>query len=1012
MDDPEVGSYALTVTVDDGTNPPQAATVTIDITPVNDAPVVDQGIADQSVDEDTMWSFAVPAAAFADVDGDALTLTATLADGSALPAWLSFDGTRFTGTPPQDFNGDIALRVVASDGTDTGETTFTLTVNPVNDAPVVDQGIADQSVDEDTMWSFAVPAAAFADVDGDALTLTATLADGSALPAWLSFDGTSFTGTPPQDFNGDIALRVVASDGTDTGETTFTLTVSPVNDAPVASPVDLGAIDEDGSRVITAAELLAGVTDIDGPAATITALSIQSGNGELFPNGDGTWIYTPAADDDTGVTFAYTASDSELSASSTASLDLTPVNDAPVADAQSLATDEDTPIDGTLTATDVDSDGLAFAIVADSAVGGTVTAFDAATGEFTFTPDANFSGAASFQFTATDATDTSDPQTVTIDITPENDAPVVDQGIADQSVDEDTMWSFAVPAAAFADADGDALALTATLADGGALPMWLAFDGTSFTGTPPQDFNGDIALRVVASDGTDTGETTFTLTVNPVNDAPVVDQGIADQAVDEDTAWSFAVPAAAFTDVDGDALTLTATLADGSALPAWLAFDGTGFTGTPPQDFNGDIALRVVASDGTDTGETTFTLTVNPVNDAPVAADGSGSTIEDRLASGFLPAATDPDGDPVTYAAGSVAPEHGRVTIQPSGAYDYAPDDEFNGPDSFSYTVSDGNGGVNEYTFDITVTPVNDAPVGTSKTVTIDEDTDYVFSAADFGFADPFDNPANNFAAVIIGSAPLAGTLELDGATLADGAVVSVADINAGKLVFTPAPDGNGDGYDAFTFRVQDDGGTDNGGTDTSQLRAIHIDVNPLPDDPVAADDVGAGFVTDEETAFTTDSVLANDSDPDGDPLTLAGFDTTGTIGLVTSNGDGTFDYDPNGHFDGLAVGEIATDSFTYTVSDGTGREDTATVNVTINGVNDAPRAIDDSFGSNSDYDAFVVGTGEVYLGVNNGDGTFVTSPLAQDALTRDGAAFGDLNGDGNLDVFVAGAGPGAGVDQ
>ena len=275
-----------------------------------------------------------------------------------------------------------------------------------------------------------------------------------------------------------------------------------------------------------------------------------------------------------------------------------------------------------------------------------------------------------------------------------------------------------------------------------------------------------------------------------MNDAPVVDQGIAGQNVDEDTLWSFAVPAAAFADVDGDALTLTATLADGSALPTWLTFDGSSFTGTPPQDFNGDIELKVTASDGEFSAEQAFTLTVNPV-----------------------------------------------------------------------------------------------------------------------------------------------------------------------------------------------------------------------PDDPVAADDTGTGFTTDEETAFTTDSVLANDSDPDGDPVTLTGFDTTGVIGLVTYNDDDTFSYDPNGQFEHLAEGEDATDTFTYTVSDGTGREDTATVTVTIDGVNDAPRAIDDFFGANSDYDAFVVGTGEVYLGVNDGDGTFVTSPLVQDALTRDGAAFGDLNGDGNLDVFVAGAG-------
>ena len=96
-------------------------------------------------------------------------------------------------------------------------------------------------------------------------------------------------------------------------------------------------------------------------------------------------------------------------------------------------------------------------------------------------------------------------------------------------------------------------------------------------------------------------------------------------------------------------------------------------------------------------------------------------------------------------------------------------------------------------------------------------------------------------------------------------------------------------------------------------------------------------FTTDEDTAFTTGNVLTNDSDPDEDTLTITGVDTTGTLGTVTDNGDGTFDYDPNGAFEFLATGETATDSFTYTIEDGNGETDTATVTITITGVTDAP---------------------------------------------------------------------------
>jgi VCBS repeat-containing protein len=111
----------------------------------------------------------------------------------------------------------------------------------------------------------------------------------------------------------------------------------------------------------------------------------------------------------------------------------------------------------------------------------------------------------------------------------------------------------------------------------------------------------------------------------------------------------------------------------------------------------------------------------------------------------------------------------------------------------------------------------------------------------------------------------------------------------------------------------------------------VTIEIVDYNDPPTAVDDSGTGFRTDRASAFTTASVLGNDSDPEGDPLTVQSFDTTGTLGLVTSNGDGTFDYDPNGQFDYLSEGQSATDTFAYTISDGE-FTDTATVTITVTG--------------------------------------------------------------------------------
>ena len=148
-----------------------------------------------------------------------------------------------------------------------------------------------------------------------ALTGTATLAQYQAALASVTYFNSSD--------NPAISSRTisfVANDGTtDSAPATATVTITPVNDAPVANPVDLGAIAEDsGGYLITAAQLLAGVTDVDGPAASITALTLTSGNGTLIDNGNGTWTYTPAGNDDSAASFSYTASDGTLTASSTA----------------------------------------------------------------------------------------------------------------------------------------------------------------------------------------------------------------------------------------------------------------------------------------------------------------------------------------------------------------------------------------------------------------------------------------------------------------------------------------------------------------------------------------------------------------------------------------------------------------------------------------------------------------------------------------------------------------------
>ncbi|MEI8014006.1 MAG: putative Ig domain-containing protein [Nitrospira sp.] len=215
---------------------------------VNHAPTVANAMVDRTVQEDAPLSLAVPANTFLDEDaGDVLKLSVSLGDGAALPAWLSFDPvTRtFNGTP---FNSDVGTLTIAVNVTDSGSLsvtdTFALAIQNVNDAPTLASPMADQTVPEDTPFSFQAPANTFADEDlmyGDILTYNATLADGSPLPAWLSFNPTSrtFSGVPDDAQVGTLDLRVTA---TDTGNLSisgvFTLTVTNVNEAPtVVAPL-------------------------------------------------------------------------------------------------------------------------------------------------------------------------------------------------------------------------------------------------------------------------------------------------------------------------------------------------------------------------------------------------------------------------------------------------------------------------------------------------------------------------------------------------------------------------------------------------------------------------------------------------------------------------------------------------------------------------------------------------------------------------------------------------------
>jgi Ca2+-binding RTX toxin-like protein len=673
----EVGVINVKVTASDGTGS-VSDTFALTVANTNDAPTVANPIADQSATEDANFSFVIPANSFNDVDkSDSLIYTATLANSAALPSWLTFNAaTRtFSGTPTNSEVGAIDIKVTASDGTVAVNDTFTLTVVNTNDAPTVANAIIDRIATEDTAFSFTLPTNTFKDVDtGTVLSYSATLSTGSPLPAWLQFNAATgtFSGTPTNAEVGMIDIKVTASDSVATVSDTFTLTVSNTNDAPTLT----NAIADQTATEDTAFSFTVPANSFgDVDAGDVLTYSATLSNGVALP----TWLtFDPATR-----TFSGTPTNAEVgaidikvkatdkagaTAEDTFFVTTLNTNDAPtIANAIADQTaSEDIAFSFTVPTNsfgDVDAgDVLTYSATrSDGTPLPTWLTFNTTTRTFSGTPTNAEVGSFDIKVRATDGASAIAEDIFTLTVNNTNDAPTLTNAIADQTATEDTAFSFTVPANSFGDVDaGDVLTYSATLSNGVALPTWLTFDPATrtFSGTPTNAEVGSLNLKIKATDKAGaTAEDTFFVTTLNTNDAPTIANAIADQTTIAATAFSLTVPANTFSDVDGDTLTYSATLASNAALPAWLTFDPMTrtFSGTPTLADVGNLSIRLTAADSTTSVSDLFTLDVI-ANTAPTLTNPiADQTAPEDVAFNFaVPINTFSDadaGDKLTYTA-------------------------------------------------------------------------------------------------------------------------------------------------------------------------------------------------------------------------------------------------------------------------------------------------------------------------------------------------------------------------
>ncbi|OXD52050.1 tandem-95 repeat protein, partial [Vibrio parahaemolyticus] len=734
-----------------------------------------------------------------------------------------------------------------------------LVVNRVNDAPTVENAIADQVLSEDFDAYTIDLNEVFKDSDS---SLEFSVSGNNSIQ--ISIVSGVATITPTADWNGKEAITFTAKDPS--GESvsqTVNFTVTPVADIEA----DKTTVVEDTPTIIK----VLGNDTFEGDDKVVS-LDTNNGpaNGTVSVNPDGSVTYTPNDNYHGTDSFTYIVTSGGVSESTTVSVDVTPVNDAPVAKNDISTTQEDTAvtIDVLSNDTDVDGDKLSIQSATVPEAQGKVEIVD---GKLVFTPAENFNGDAEITYIVTDGQLT-DEAKVTVTVNPVNDAPTIKvdavESITEDAVSTDTV----VATLTVRDTDTPEDQLTISLENNSNGYFVLVGNEVKLTQAGVDAVNNDelnlknLTISASVSDGVNpTASDSDSLVVNRVNDAPTVENAIADQVLSEDfdaytidlvvnrvndapTVENAIADQVLSEDFDAYTIDLNEVFKDSDSS---LEFSVSGnsniqvaivngiATFTPTADWNGSEALTFTATDPS--GESvsqTVNFTVAPVAD--IVADNAKVVEDTPTIINVLGNDTFEGKDKVVSLDAENGPKNGTIIVNNDGTVTYTPDDNYVGKDTFTYIVT--SGGVSESaTVEVNVTPVNDAPVAKDDIATTQEDTAVTIDVL------PNDTDVDG------------DKLSIESASVPkEQGTVEVVD---GKLVFTPAENFNGDSEITYTV-------TDGQLTDEAK---VTVTVNPVNDAPTIKVDAVESIT---EDAVSTDTVVATltvrDTDTSEDQLTVS----------------------------------------------------------------------------------------------------------------------------------------------
>ena len=846
------------------------------VVPLNQAPVLTGAqtpLAGGTEDTAYVVSTASLLEGYSDPEGGALTIGNVSVNRGSITD--NGDGT-WTVTPLANDNGVLTLSYNVIDALGASvAASRAFTLDAVNDAPVLSgtqTPLAAGTVDTAYVLSLANLLEGHSDVDGDALSVSGvTVSLGTVTD---NGDGT-WTVTPPANHTGQLTLSysVVDTHGAAVAAGR-TLNIIPVNHAPVLSgaqtPLAAGA--EDTPYIVSAANLLEGYSDADGDALSVTGLSVSGGT--LTNNGNGTWTVTPAANTSGTLTLSYNVVDiygAAVAASRT--LDISPVNDAPVAGTDAATVLASGPRTITLTAAsllanDSDADGNALQITAvGTAAHGTLTLNTNGTPTnyaddfITYTPAAGYAGADTFSYSLSDGV------------------------VSVLGAVNVTVQAVPVGTTYLNGGNGN------DLLDVSAATTPYQIQGRAGNDTVTGGSGND---KVYGNDGDDIvtgGAGVDTLSGGAGADIYVINKtdlasGSVENILDFNGAGDGAV-------AGGDVLHLS-----GFGAGATLAFirqsgndhiyeirDGA-FTAQLKVAYAGAVLVA---------GDYLFVTPASP-NNAPVLSGSqtplaAGTEDQDYAvtAAMLLDGFSDADGDALAITDLTVS--HGSVTSLGGGAWTLTPDADYAGPVTLSYRVDDGHGGSVAATRTITFDGVNDAPVlsGTQTPMARGvPDTDYAVTTAKLlqGFSD-----ADGDTLSITGISVDHGTL-----TAVDGGYSLTPEAGYSGVVTLSYSVDDGQGGSVAATRTITFGGTNNA--------------------PV----VGSTAVTTRTNDIVSGKLTATDAEGDTVVFSVDAGPAHGTLKLAA---DGTYIYAPD-------VGYSGQDSFTILVDDGHDGVTEATITIDV----------------------------------------------------------------------------------